>query len=1520
VIFLFLGLLIIAAPGAVHAQVSWTGGGDGTSWNDAANWSPQTVPGAGDDVVIDRSTSDAYTVRLSSSRTVGSLRLDSRDATLELGASLTVNGAYTHSFSTLTGSSDLNVEGKITWNSGTMAGSGTTTAGGGLELTDDVTLDAHRLVVPAGQTAVHTVGGWDTVDGGNGAVLEIESGAVFDIRESGDFEVFDGSSSPPKIVNRGTLKKTAGNGDVQVHWRLENQGTVEGAHDLLCFRGAITDEDGTYRATGAKLSLRPDLDDVTFRSGSRIEADSAGTVNFGRGNWTRGPDTSSHTIEGTIDVEGTTTIRGKDRVSVTIAQSADVQSLGGVALRVGGSDGHLTVDATDPLAVGRLTMGREGRLFVRSELTVQGPMLMDHTSAHFESAHDLVVEGSFTWNGGRMSGRAATIAQGGLELAAGYGSASHNNYLDGRRLVLPSGASGSYPGSITEGGNGAVFEIQSGAAFKVQDVGDFGVFSGSSSPPKIVNRGTITKTADSRMRVRWALENRGTVTVEDGNVQLEGSITDESGTYRATTGNSRFTFRPDSGVTFGPNSTITALSDAQLTYESDAEFVSHGTIDVDGDFDLRADSGATFGAGSTLQVGPEAQLTYESNQALTSRGAFELEGFLVAHQRASRTDPATVRLLSGGELRGAGTVTIGTVANDSGLVRPGGDGTAGLLNIQGDYHQGDSAALELELGGTTSGEDYDRLDAEDAQLGGTLRLDLIDDFTPSEDDLLQPLQWSGTRSGSFSEVQGQQTGGVLLAVEYGSEALRVFDGSLPEPPDPPNISVEMQAPPFARVGQDVSMTARAVNKSNQILLHSVDKLGGTKIDESLFGDCPQDDNYENLKCRLGRFGVVPPPPPEGESYPRLTTEPLFSSGGSASSSSTGRQASQKAMTTTRMAFFNGSGPVAKEISKSCEREGEKKTAEINLGNEQVTDADLERCALEAASLVLSVVPGADCVKLGAGVTLNVAKGFYTGSFDLPAYIASQTLQASKCTGDFAGFGTALQIMNELNKLKTRGGAIKKTVDSCVPDPSKVADGSDQASTTCLAAIDPNDKKGPPGVGAERHTPMQDSLPYTVFFENKPEATAPAQQVTISDTLAATHFDLASFSFGAVAFGDTSVAVPEDTVAFSKDVDLRPGRDLILRIEGALDTTSSVLTWTFTSLDPSTMEPTDDPTAGFLPPNDNPPEGEGSVSYFADLEDSLSSGASFGKAAQIVFDENDPIDTPVWSNTLDREPPTSQVEPLAEMQDSARFEVQWSGTDAGSGIGGYDIYVSKDDGEFNPWLEDTLTTSAVYEGERGSDYAFYSVARDRLGHTEAAPDSPDTETTALPVELVSFEATASGGESARLTWQTTSETNNAGFEVQRRAGERGSWTEVGFVESKAAGGTTSEAMSYQFEDADLPYAADKLAYRLRQVDVDGSESLSDRVTIQRTVDEVELLGTFPNPARAQTTVQFAVPGQQKVALKLYDVMGREVRTLARGPQEGRTEMQVGLSGLPSGIYFLRLQAGGTTKTKKMTVVR
>jgi len=189
---------------------------------------------------------------------------------------------------------------------------------------------------------------------------------------------------------------------------------------------------------------------------------------------------------------------------------------------------------------------------------------------------------------------------------------------------------------------------------------------------------------------------------------------------------------------------------------------------------------------------------------------------------------------------------------------------------------------------------------------------------------------------------------------------------------------------------------------------------------------------------------------------------------------------------------------------------------------------------------------------------------------------------------------------------------------------------------------------------------------------------------------------------------------------------------------------------------------------------------------------------------------------------------------------------------------------------------------------------------------------------LPVELSGFEAEVDN-ETVRLTWQTVSETGNAGFGVQRKAGQS-DWEQVGFVESKASGGTTTEARSYRFTDRSLPYEAERLEYRLRQVDTDGSTSYSDLVTVERTVDEMELLGTYPNPAQSRVTVRYAVPEPQDISVRLYDVLGRRVRTVIHGEQSGRHKRQVDLSGLASGVYFLRLSAEGQTRTRKLTVVR
>jgi hypothetical protein len=186
---------------------------------------------------------------------------------------------------------------------------------------------------------------------------------------------------------------------------------------------------------------------------------------------------------------------------------------------------------------------------------------------------------------------------------------------------------------------------------------------------------------------------------------------------------------------------------------------------------------------------------------------------------------------------------------------------------------------------------------------------------------------------------------------------------------------------------------------------------------------------------------------------------------------------------------------------------------------------------------------------------------------------------------------------------------------------------------------------------------------------------------------------------------------------------------------------------------------------------------------------------------------------------------------------------------------------------------------------------------------------------LPVEVTKFDATLDE-QSVRLRWQAASGADGTRFEVQRRAGSGSKWSRVGAVEGRSG----TEARSYQFVDNNLPYEATQLAYRLKQVDSDGSAHVSERVTVERTIKEVELLGAYPNPARSRATLRYALPEARDVTLRLYDMLGREVQTIVNAKKDGRHKTILNVSDLPSGTYFLRLQAGGTTKTQKLTVVR
>lgn len=188
---------------------------------------------------------------------------------------------------------------------------------------------------------------------------------------------------------------------------------------------------------------------------------------------------------------------------------------------------------------------------------------------------------------------------------------------------------------------------------------------------------------------------------------------------------------------------------------------------------------------------------------------------------------------------------------------------------------------------------------------------------------------------------------------------------------------------------------------------------------------------------------------------------------------------------------------------------------------------------------------------------------------------------------------------------------------------------------------------------------------------------------------------------------------------------------------------------------------------------------------------------------------------------------------------------------------------------------------------------------------------------LPVELTAFTATRAD-EAAQLRWTTASETNNAGFEVERRVGHGGAFTQIGFVEGK---GTTSEAQHYRFTDDQVPFEAVRVTYRLRQVDFDGTHAYSPMVELNlRAPERLALHANYPNPFRSQTTIRYELPQAGPAQLAVYNILGQQVAQLLNGQQPaGRGEVML-QSALPSGVYFLRLEARGKSETRQITVVK
>ncbi|MDP2037522.1 MAG: T9SS type A sorting domain-containing protein, partial [Ignavibacteria bacterium] len=260
----------------------------------------------------------------------------------------------------------------------------------------------------------------------------------------------------------------------------------------------------------------------------------------------------------------------------------------------------------------------------------------------------------------------------------------------------------------------------------------------------------------------------------------------------------------------------------------------------------------------------------------------------------------------------------------------------------------------------------------------------------------------------------------------------------------------------------------------------------------------------------------------------------------------------------------------------------------------------------------------------------------------------------------------------------------------------------------------------------------------------------------------------------------------------------------------------------------------------------------------------------------------------------------------------------------------------------------LSSSAVnfWLGARGSDltnYFYGDMAEVLLYNTNLSTSDRSTvehylatrygiTSGAMPVELTSFSANVIDGK-VLLNWQTATEVNNYGFEVERAANLRGlqngngdsnlgGFSTIGFVQGN---GNSNSPKSYSFTDK--PTGGTEFKYRLKQIDFDGKYEYSKEVEVKvEAPAEFKLAQNYPNPFNPETTISYQLPTGGHVTLKVFDMLGREVVTLvdeqkAPGNYEVKFNVKtLHATSLPSGVYFYTLQCGNFRETKKLLLAK
>lgn len=189
---------------------------------------------------------------------------------------------------------------------------------------------------------------------------------------------------------------------------------------------------------------------------------------------------------------------------------------------------------------------------------------------------------------------------------------------------------------------------------------------------------------------------------------------------------------------------------------------------------------------------------------------------------------------------------------------------------------------------------------------------------------------------------------------------------------------------------------------------------------------------------------------------------------------------------------------------------------------------------------------------------------------------------------------------------------------------------------------------------------------------------------------------------------------------------------------------------------------------------------------------------------------------------------------------------------------------------------------------------------------------------LPVELSSFSSSIVENN-VKLNWVTGFEINNEGFEIERRlVSSQNEWLKIGYIPGAR---NSNSLINYSYSDYNLRIG--KYNYRLKQIDFNGNHKyydLANEVVIG-VPKKFNLRQNYPNPFNPMTKINYEIPIDSKVSIKLYDMTGRVVVNILNVTQPaGYYSIQFNGSSLASGIYYYRINAGEFVDTKRMVLVK